>query len=1598
MKNIYKYIMENIGTGNIDKQSAIQLVKLLKAKENSTIQDIAIIGVGAKYPMAQNAEEFWENLKSGVDCITDFPDSRRKDIDEYFLHKNVPQKEMDYQKGAYLESIDKFDYRFFRISPIEASLMDPNQRLFLETAYEAIEDSGYGGEKLSKSKTGVYIGHSGDLRESYVTMLNETDPTLLPSSIAGNLSSIIPSRVSYFLDLKGPSVLVNTACSSSLLSVHLACEALRNGECTMALAGGIKINLISLKSQIKIGIESSTGQTRAFDDNSDGTGIGEGVGVVVLKPLRQALIDNDHIYAVIKGSAINQDGTSAGITAPNVESQTDVLLNAWENSGIDPVTISYIEAHGTGTELGDPIEIDGIISAFRKYTDRKQFCGIGTVKSNIGHLYEGAGIVALIKAVLALQHKQIPPTLHFNMPNKRIKFENSPVYVTDKLTKWESSETPRRCGISSFGFSGTNCHIVLEEAPSLPDKKIDNIQDELNVLTISAKSQEALKKYIEKYKEFLHSDENKSINDVCFTANTGRGHYNYRLIIICKNIKHLIQQIDMINIESLDNINSEFVFCQKHNIIGLDKKEKSDFDITTDECKALTEAANSLMEKFLCTGMQDLEALKDLCELYVKGASVNWNSMYENKIRARISVPTYPFERKRCWLQLLKVNESTSDIKSSDEYIHPLLEKAVFESIDQNFYETTFNPDKHFVLSDHIIMGNYVIPGTTYLEMAYQAGKRYFGEERLELKDILFRAPVVLDGNYDRTVQSAVKKDNKELIFNASSKEEDEWVQHVSTKICRISDQQPDIVDVEAIKKECNISEHIIKQNELTAGFIKFGPRWLNYQKLYLGESTALAEISLPDQFAKDTEIFHLHPSLIDMAVNALSLTLGERYLPLSYGSFRIYGSAPAKFYSYIRRKKKNSENNETIVFDITLFDLTGNVFAVANDYVIKKVHGSERFLRSDSVYSTISWTEYETEVSGKVTQEGTILILTNGGSLADETALKLMHKGNNVIKVYIGERFERISDVEYIVGHTEKDYEMLMEAIKDIKLSCVLHMAATTESEEIRNTSDLEGILQKGIYSLFYFTRTLLKSKLRGSISILLISDYANCVSGTEKRINPWNAGLFGLGKTVNVEYHNLKCRCIDIDNSVDSEHIINEINSENRPAIIAYRDGKSYIEEIDKHKIDTDIDAPINIKSDGVYIITGGTGGIGLEICRYISMKNNANIALINRSEFPRRETWDSIIEKNQNSKHCNIINRIRNIEETGSKVEIFSADISDESELRNVLMQLKGKYGRINGIIHSAGVAGDGFIINKNEQDFATVLKPKVYGTWLLDSLTSEEDMDFFVMFSSIASLIGIPGQGDYSASNAYMDSYAIFRSLKNKKTLTINWPAWKETGMAVDYGTNIDTIFRAIPTALAIEAFHEVLNKDIKRVIIGEWNYNSTELKTGIPIMLGTSVRKKLNQQENIEKNVTRGNREADLKIIGKNDESYNEIEVKLSKLWGEVLGLDEINVFENFYELGGDSIIATRLLKEIEKEYPGILDITDVFAYSTVSKMAEYIESKTKSDEKEPEVISQNQENMQMEQDDLTDILERLERGEITASEVDKLIRLGDGNE
>lgn len=501
-----------------------------------------------------------------------------------------------------------------------------------------MEDAGYGGQTAYGTNTGVFIGRDHAVESSYAKIAGNVHPLVL----TGSYSSILASRISHTFNFQGPSIVVDTACSSALVAIHQACLALKNGQCNLAVAGGINLreNFIESPDQPMQGILTEEPMVRTFDKSAKGTLLSEGVGAILLKRYKEAVKDGDRVYAIVKGSAVNNDGGKMGIATPNANMQQKVIEQSWESAGINPESISYIEAHGTGTLLGDPIEVKAITEAFKKFTNRKQFCAISTVKTNVGHTVAASGIASLVKAVFAMKYKKIPYHINFKEVNPYIDFTDSAVYVSDRTANWVDSLEPRRCGVNSFGFSGTNCHIVLEEPMNNGNSSNGWAIEEPSfpyLFSISTKNEKTLRELVKSYKYFLEDVDWQSLDtqDMCYTTLCGRGHYESRVLLQVNSIEELYNKILLLhNCDDWEEIDDSNIHFGWHRIIKNYENVKQNGEITDKDLNALNDEASYIL-KLLLDG--DNLNWKKLSEYYVKGASIDWKSLFHHKKHLKLN-------------------------------------------------------------------------------------------------------------------------------------------------------------------------------------------------------------------------------------------------------------------------------------------------------------------------------------------------------------------------------------------------------------------------------------------------------------------------------------------------------------------------------------------------------------------------------------------------------------------------------------------------------------------------------------------------------------------------------------------------------------------------------------------------------------------------------------------------------------------------------------------------------------------------------------------------------------------------------------------------
>ncbi|WP_242771348.1 type I polyketide synthase [Brevibacillus parabrevis] len=1548
-EEMYSYILQQVGSGQLDKNIAAHLIHYLRQdQQKETDNDIAIVGIAARLGQADTDARLEQLLHLGIDSIQDIPANRQENAALFLPMLPIDQAKAQFDRVGYLPEIDQFDPGFFQISPREASLMDPNQRLFLQLAWEAIEEAGYGGAKLAGSKTGVFIGYSTDFGEVYKKGIQLLAPEAMGIAIPGNIQSIIASRISYLLDLKGPAVVIDTACSSTLVAIHFACRQLIEGSCDLALAGGIKLHLFPLKSHehVKIGIESSDERTKAFDASSDGTGKGEGMGAVLLKPLKKALEDRDHIHAVIKGSAINQDGNSIGITAPNSKAQEEVICEAWEIAGIDPETISYIEAHGTGTKLGDPIEIEGISRAFSRYTKKKQFCAIGSLKTNIGHLDHAAGIAGLVKVIHAMKSKKLFPSLHFQKPNPNIDFSSSAVYVNDQLREWSTAGALRTAGISSFGLSGTNCHMVLQEAPPAFAERQQAAS--LHLLPLSAKEEQVLLTLVAEYASYVSRNRQVDLDDLCYTASTGRGHYSHRLAIVfadCDDLLSKLEQLKKHGLASGENVRYQVHEGEAGGDTTMGRAGAGVWRRVTEEEKQVRtlQAEQKLQDMKSALPNRELPAYVSLGELYVAGAEIDWEQLYAGIACNRISLPVYPFQKVRCWLNQEDFAAYKQSPARPQELRHPLLTSlpARESASGEVTYTVGLSVKDDWVLNEHRVGSEYVLPGTAYIELLLEVGRQQGG--LAVIKDLAFLQPFSLQDGENCELHIAVKKAGEEKHFSIASKDQldGSWRKHAEGKLCHPTQEQKR-VDLPALMQKLPVAARAADL-QANGAYIATGARWDNLQELRLAGAECLVAIQLAEPYRAETARYHYHPAMLDNAANIAIRSIDEQlYLPFYYQEIRVHAPIPSAIYSYVRQREQG-EDNQTATFDIDIVNSAGEVLVEIEGYTIKQVRTQ---LTAASYYEK-GWIVQEAQTVSPLPAKAdeTVVVFTGEGELAERLRQQLGAVYGDVIEVAFGKETEQVKDRE--------DYHHLWPQWQQQakKVRKIIHLLSMTDASTTA-AKGLDDAEQRGFYSLYYLLDSLFAQPSSGEEwEIILVADNANRVTGDEITLRPEHGCLLGLGKVAREEFPHVRIRFIDVDAHTDPRKVVEEFAVAAAPYQVAYRHNKRYVERLQETTLAPAEDRDA-IKADGVYVITGGIGGLGLEIGKEISRLHPVNLHLISRQGLPARETWTEIEAAGTDQPRIQQIASIREMEKQGAHVQIHAADISEESQLRQVLENIRKEAGAIHGVIHCAGVAGEGLLVRKPESRIREVLAAKVQGTRLLDQLTAADNLDFFVMFSSMNTVTGGAGQSDYVAANSYLDLYAAYMRQAGRKALTINWPLWRDVGMGQAYDVdNRHSPFESLAPRQGAAIFAELLHADQSQIIVGQWKRRLTKETIGHSLAhdyvlsdsLASFFRGQLEAPR--EEKADRPGEQQPLRILDQDETSLSATEREVAKIWAQVLGVKEISVSAKFNSMGGNSILAVYLFRLLEETYGPILNISDVFTYSTISEMADYIDSK-----------------------------------------------------
>lgn len=903
--------------------------KCILSEHQSSVnkEDIAIIGLAGHYPEAESLDEFWINICNGKDCISEVPEERWNHQKYFDTDKN--KKGKTYTKwGGFLKDVACFDPLFFNISPREAELLEPQERLMLECVEEMIEDAGYTREDLGCNgygeqggKVGVFVGAMFEEYQLYGAQMQAFGNN---QAVSGNISSIA-NRISYYYNLHGPSIALDTMCSSSLTAIHLACESIHNSECGMAIAGGVNVsvhpNKYLLLAQGKFA--SSKGRCETFGKDGDGYVPSEGVGAILLKTLSKALEDGDHIYGLIKATAINHGGRTNGFTVPNPVAQADVIMQALKEADINPRTISYIEAHGTGTSLGDPIEIAGLTKAFQSYTKDRQFCAIGSVKSNIGHCESAAGIAGITKVLLQMKYKKLVPSIHSDILNPNINFEETPFMVQHSISDWiqpideingEKYTYPRRAGISAFGAGGSNAHIILEEYNQQGEgrKAYERDADLPVIIVLSAKSKGQLREFADRMVRKLESGEYKEedLIRIAYTLQTGRSFYEERLAILADSLKELkVKLLAYLSGELLEG-------CYQDNTKG-----NKIFDFYLD----MDEDISSLVESWI-----EKKKYQKLLGLWVLGMKIDWSVLYHGKTIEKISLPTYPFAKERYWfpVELSKMHKVKGMDSLKNSCIHPLLHINISNFQEQK-YKSSFTGEEFF-LKDHVVNQRKTLSGAACLEMVRKAcvdSLMNTGEDEVTLQNIVWSRPIQFTEPGESVYVRLFAFEMGRLSFEIYKDEHAVCCQGTAVREKKIAPQK---ANVKKLKQKCS-QKQITKEScyELFKNMgIQYGRGHMGIQTLWLGNGGVLAELLLPDELADTEGTYYLNPGMLDSAIQVSigllkdKITGGKLVLPYSLDEMKCYRSTAKQM--WVLAERNNTEEQADECIDIRVYDKDG--------------------------------------------------------------------------------------------------------------------------------------------------------------------------------------------------------------------------------------------------------------------------------------------------------------------------------------------------------------------------------------------------------------------------------------------------------------------------------------------------------------------------------------------------------------------------------------------------------------------------------------------------------------------------------------------------
>lgn len=1363
---------------------------------SDALNDIAIVGMAAHLPGASNPMAYWSNLRQGVESIRRLSEAEllaAGESPDRMRHRNyVPA-------AAVLEGFEQFDADFFGFSPKEAAIMDPQHRQFLEVAWEALESAGHPPERFP-GQIAVYAGCG---MGSYFYFNICSNPDLVASTgmfllrHTGNDKDFLSTRVSHIFDLKGPSVNIQTACSTSLVAVHFASQALLNGECDMALAGGVTIELPHARGYIfqEGEILSPDGHCHAFDHRAQGTVFGSGAGVVVLRRLADAIKDGDHIWAVIKGTAVNNDGAAkAGYLAPSVDGQAKAIAEAHAVAGVEADTIDYVECHGTGTYLGDPIEVAALTQAFSATTRETGFCRIGSVKTNIGHTDTAAGVASLIKVALALKHRELPPSLGYEAPNPTIDFESSPFLVNDRLRDWVSHKGPRRAGVNSLGVGGTNAHAVLEEAP---DRAPSDPSDwPFQLLVVSGRSKAALDANARALAAHLRTHPEQDLADVAWTLKEGRRAFEHRRVLVATthaeaaellegggdtrrvfNHQHLVEDPEVVLMfpgggaqyagMARELYATEPVF-QDWMDRGLDILQKRlDYDIRAlwlpqpqDHAQAVERLKRPSVQLPLIMIVE--YALAQLWMSWgVKPAALVGHSMGENTAACLAGVMSF----EDC-IGLVHLRGQLFDTVPPGGMLSvPLSSAALQPFMDDGLDMASVNAPELCVVSG---------PQDALDRLEARLREREIEPQRIQI-DIAAHSRMLepILGRFEAYLRSIrlsaprlpiISNRNGAVLTAQQATDPLYWVGHLRNTV-HFADCMATLVAA-------------------------------NPQRVYLevGPGKALGSLAQANGVPASQVINSLRHPEHTVADDVWFIgTLGRLWAngvpvdwePLWGESRRV--RVPLPTYAFQRKP---------------YFIQPGVATAPVHESRPARVDDVTRWGYQPRWRARTADCDIDVASDLASAEPRHWLVFADEAGLTDAVVQRLRNAGHRVTVVRAGDLFARLNEHEYLLA-PERGREGYDELVRDLVAvghppQAVVHGWLVTREERFRpGSSFFHRNLEQGFFSLLFLAQAMAEENLPKPMHLTVLSTGAARVKD-EGLPYPEKATVAGPVKVVPRELPGLTCGWLDLQlpeqptgwrarpDPAALQAVVDQVLEEllasagNRQAALrgARRLELAYV------------NLPLPATEDltglpdqAVCLITGGLGGIGLQVAERLARDRRARLVLLSRSTLPAPDTWDELVRtRGPGDALVRRILAVRHLKSLGADVLVLAADVCNVNDMQAAARQARERFGRIHAVIHAAGVVDDGPLLTKTPGSVEEVFAPKVHGVQILHDLFPDGSIDLLVLFSSTSTVIAPAGQVDYVAANEYLNAYARHRADGKTRVLSINWGVWNEVGMA------------------------------------------------------------------------------------------------------------------------------------------------------------------------------------------------------------------------